>query len=267
MNLRLLVQTLRWNRIRLLAVGLAAFGWGALIPTIYVGFSDALKQLADSGAIPKELLSFGSGNFFTVPGALTLGLEHPLAIAFVGIFAVGASAGAVAGEREAGTLEVLLARPISRRELYTTLLAAAVILVGLIVAALLVGQVVGLAIQGLTGEVSLGWMPLVFLNGLLLWSAFAAFGMAASVSFDRLSPALGLTMAFVLINYFLEILGSLWRDVQWSQQYSLFHHFNPGKILEGVADPLDFALLAVATLVPVVYALIVFPRRDLAAPS
>lgn len=267
MNLRLLVQTLRWNRGRLLAVGLAAFGWGVLIPTIYVGFSDALKQLADSGAIPKELLSFGSGNFFTVPGAMTLGLEHPLAIAFVGIFAVGASAGAVAGEREGGTLEVLLARPISRRELYTTLMAAAVILVGLVVAALLVGQIVGLAIQGLTGEVSLGWMPLVFLNGLLLWSAFAAFGMAASVSFDRLSPALGLTMAFVLINYFLEILGSLWRDVQWSQQYSLFHHFNPGKILVGEADPLDFALLAAAILIPVAYALIVFPRRDLAAPS
>jgi ABC-2 type transport system permease protein len=267
LNLRLLVQTLRWNRVRLLAVGLAAFGWGALIPTIYIGFSDALKQLAESGAIPKELLSFGSGNFFTVPGALTLGLQHPMAIAFVGIFAVGVSAGAVAGERERGTLEVLLARPISRRELYTTLMTAAVILVGLVIAALLVGMIAGLALQSLTGEVSLGWMPLVFLNGLLLWAAFAAFGMAASVSFDRHAPALGLTMAYLLINYFLEILGSLWRDVQWSQQYSLFHHFNPGLILEGRADPFDFALLLVAIAIPVVYALAVFPRRDLAAPS
>ena len=110
-------------------------------------------------------------------------------------------------------------------------------------------------------------MPLVFVNGLLLWGAFAAFGLAASVSFDRLAPALGLTMAYLLINYFLEILGSLWRDVAWSQQYSLFHHFQPGKILTGDADPLDFLLLAAATVVPVVYALIVFPRRDLAAPA
>jgi len=267
MNLRILVQTLRWNRIRLLAVSLAAFGWGLLIPTIYVGFSDALRQLMNSGAIPRELLSFGSGNFFTVPGAMTLGLQHPLAIAFVGIFAVGASAGAVAGERERGTLEVLLARPISRRVLYATLMTSAVILVGLIVAALLVGQIAGLAVQGLTDEVSLGWMPLVFVNGLLLWSAFAAFGLAASVSFDRLSPALGLTMAYVLVNYFLEILGSLWRDVAWSQQYSLFHYFNPGKVLEGNASPFDFGLLILATAIPVIYALAIFPRRDLAAPS
>ncbi len=267
MNMRLLIQSLRWSRVRLVAVGLAAFAWGLLIPTVYVGFSDALKQLAESGTIPKELLSFGSGNFFTVPGALTLGLEHPLAIAFVGIFAVGASAGAVAGEREQGTLEVLLARPIARRELYVTLMVTAVILVGAIVAALLIGQIAGLALQNLTSEVSLGWMPLVFLNGVLLWTAFAAFGLAASVSFDRHSPALGLTMAYVLINYFLEILGSLWRDVAWSQPYSLFHHFNPGRILTGDADPLDFVLLAAATVIPVVYALIVFPRRDLAAPA
>jgi ABC-2 type transport system permease protein len=267
LNARLLAQTLRWNRVRLLAVGLAAFAWGAIIPTVYVAFADAFRDLVNSGTIPKELLNFGSGNFFSIPGALTLGLEHPLAIAFVGIFAIGASTGAIAGERERGTLEVLLARPISRRELYATVMTAAVILVGLVILALLLGQVFGLVLQGLTSEVSLGWMPLVFLNGLLLWSAFATFGMAASVSFDRLSPALGLTMAYLLINYFLEILGSLWRDVAWSQQYSLFHHFNPGKILTGQADPLDFLVLAAAAVLPVVYALIVFPRRDLAAPA
>lgn len=267
MNLRLLRQTLSWNRIRLLTVALAAIGWGFLLPTVYVGFSDALRQLAQSGAIPKELLNFGSGNFFTVPGALTLGLEHPLAIAFVGVFAVGASAGAVAGERERGTLEVLLARPISRRELYVTLLASALILVSLIIVALLVGEVIGLAFQNLTAQVSLGWMPLVFLNGLLLWSSFAAFGLAASVSFDRLGPALGVTLAYLLVNYFLEILGSLWRDVAWSQTYSLFHHFQPGKILTGDASGFDLLLLAAATALPIVYALLVFPRRDLAAPA
>ena len=87
------------------------------------------------------------------------------------------------------------------------------------------------------------------------------------MTFDRHAPALGVTMAYLLVNYFLEILGSLWRDVAWTQQYSLFHHFQPGKILTGTVDLFDFGLLAVAIAVPVVYALIVFPRRDLAAPS
>lgn len=267
MNTRLYLQTLRWNRVRLAVVVLASIGWGMLIPIVYVNFAEAFKELADSGVFPKELMNFGSGSLFTLPGALTLGLQHPLAIAFVGIFAVGSTVGAIAGEREGGTLEVLLARPISRRTLYLTIAAAATTLVGIVMLALLAGQLIGVSIQGVASEIDLVQMPLVFLNGLMLWSAFAAFGLAASVSFDRHAPAIGLTMAFVLINYFLEILGSLWRDVAWSQQYSLFHHFNPGDILTGKADAFDFVLLAAAIILPVAYALVVFPRRDLAAPA
>lgn len=267
MNLRLYLQTLRWNRARLAAIVVASVGWGMLIPVIYVNFADAFKQLANSGAFPRELMSFGSGSLFTLPGALTLGLQHPIAIALVAIFAVGSTVNAVAGEREGGTLEVLLSRPISRLRLYVTVAAALATLLAIVMLALLGGQLLGVAIQGVGDELDLGQMPLVFLNGLMLWAAFAAFGLAASVTFDRHAPALGLTMAYLLINYFLEILGSLWRDVSWSQEYSLFHRFNPGDILTGKADPLDFAVLAIAIVVPVAYALVVFPRRDLAAPS
>ena len=267
MNLRLYLQTLRWNRVRLAAIVVASVGWGMLIPVIYVNFADAFKQLANSGAFPKELLNFGSGSLFTLPGALTLGLQHPLAIAFVGIFAVGSTVGAIAGEREGGTLEVLLSRPIARPILYATVALACLTLIAIVLVALLGGQLIGVAIQGVGDELDLAQMPLVFLNGLMLWGAFAAFGLAASVSFDRHAPALGLTMAYLLVNYFLEILGSLWRDVDWSQQYSLFHHFNPGKILTGKTEPFDFVILGLAILIPVAYAMVVFPRRDLAAPS
>jgi ABC-2 type transport system permease protein len=237
------------------------------MPVIYSSFSDALKQLANSGTIPKEFFNFGSGSIFTLAGVMTIGIQHPLAIAFIGIFAVGSTTGAIAGERQRGTLEVLLARPLARRALYVTVGVAVVIMISLVLAALLLGQMAGVAIERLGAELDLVQMPLVFVNGLLLWSSFAAFGLAASISFDRLAPALGLTLAYVLVNYFLEILGSLWRDVAWSQAYSLFHHFQPGRILTGDVRPLDFLLLAATTVVPVVYALIVFPRRDLAAPA
>jgi ABC-2 type transport system permease protein len=245
----------------------AAFGWGLLIPIVYAEFSQMFRDMVSSGVIPENLMNFGSGSLFTLPGAITLGLQHPLAIAFLGIFAIGSTAGSIAGERERGTLEVLLARPISRTTLFVTLAVAILILLTLVLLALLGGQVAGVAIQGLTDELDLGAMPLVLANGLLLWGAFAAFGLAASVSFDRQGPALGLSLAYLLVNYFLEILGSLWTDVAWSQEYSLFHHFQPGEILQGNADTLDFVILGVAVVVPIVYALIVFPRRDLAAPA
>jgi hypothetical protein len=100
-----------------------------------------------------------------------------------------------------------------------------------------------------------------------MWGAFASVALAASVSFDRAGPALGVALGFLLVNYFFEILGSLWDAAEFLQPYSLFHHFDPGQILQGDADPLDFAICAVALVVPAVWALIVYPRRDLAAPA
>jgi ABC-type transport system involved in multi-copper enzyme maturation permease subunit len=264
---RLLAQTVRWQRVRLIVVVLAAFGWGLLIPVIYAAFSEVFRDMANSGVIPEELMNFGSGSLFTLPGAITLGFQHPLALAMLGIFAVGSSATAVAGERARGTLEVLLARPISRLALYASILAALLLVVLIVLLAILGGMIAGSVIQGITDEVDLGQMPLVVLNGFGLWAAFTTFGMAASVSFDRPGPAVGLTLAYLVLNYFLEILGSLWTDAAWTQEYSLFHHFNPGEILTGNLEPIDLAIVFTAAIIPVIYAFMVFPRRDLAAPA
>ena len=267
MSARLFRQTLRWQRARLIAVIVAGIAWGAIIPVIYSEFSDLFKDLAGSGALPENLMNFGSGSLFTLPGSITLGLQHPLAIAMLGIFAVGSSAMAVAGERDRGTLEVLLARPISRTTLYVSLLIALLLAVLVVLAAILGGMIGGAAFIGIVDELDLGQLPLVLVNGFGLWAAFTTFGLAMSVTFDRPGPAVGLALAYLLVNYFLEILGSLWTDAAWTQEYSLLHHFDPGAILTGDLDPIDLVIVYVAALVPIVYALLIFPKRDLAAPA
>lgn len=267
MNTTLFARTLAWQRTRLIVVVLAAFGWGVLIPIFYTGFSDVVRDLANSGAFPEELLSFGSGSLFSLPGAVTLGLQHPFAIALLGIFAAGATATAIAGERQRGTLEVLLARPLSRPTVYVSIGLALLLTVALVLAALLGGFVAGAATQGILDDLPAQHLPMVFLNGFLLWGAFATFGLAASVTFDRTGPAIGLSLAYLLINYFFEILGSLWADAAWTQEYSLFHHWQPTEILKGALDPIDLVIVGIAFVVPIVYALAVFPRRDLAAAS
>ena len=267
MSARLFRQTLRWQRVRLLIVVVVGIAWGVLIPVIYNEFSGVIRDLANSGAFPQEMMNIGSGSLFTLPGSITLGLQHPLALAMIGIFAVGASATAVAGERARGTLEVLLARPISRTALYTSILIALLLLVLLVLSAILGGMIGSATALGIVDELDLGQLPLVLLNGFGLWAAFTTFGLAMSVSFDRPGPAIGLTLAWLLLHYFLEILGSLWADAAWSQEYSLLHHFDPGAILSGDLDPIDLVIVYAAAIIPVVYALLVFPKRDLAAPA
>ena len=267
MNGRLFRQTLRWQRVRLAIVVVAGIAWGALIPVIYDAFSDVFQEMANSGMLPEELMNFGSGSLFTLPGSMTLGFQHPLAIAMIGIFAVGASATAVAGERARGTLEVLLARPISRTTLYISILLALLVAVLIVLVAIVSGMVGSASFIGVSDEIDMGQLPLVVLNGFGLWAAFTTFGLAMSVTFDRPGPAIGLSLAFLLINYFLEILGSLWTDAAWTQEYSLLHHFQPGEILTGELDPIDLIIVFVAAVIPIIYALLVFPRRDLAAPA
>jgi ABC-2 type transport system permease protein len=263
----LFTRTLAWQRTRWIIVSLALFGWGLLIPVFYTAFSDVIRDLANSGAFPEELLSFGSGSLFSLPGAVTLGTQHPIAIAMIAVFAVGATSLAIAGERQRGTLEVLLARPLSRTAVYASIALALLLVIAVVVAALIGGFVTGAALQGVLDDLPVEHLPMVWLNGFLLWGAFATFGLAASVTFDRAGPAIGLTLAYVLVHYFFEILGSLWEAAEWTQEYSLFHHFNSTEILGGAVEPVDLLICGLAFVIPIAYALIVFPRRDLAAPA
>ena len=69
------------------------------------------------------------------------------------------------------------------------------------------------------------------------------------------------------MSYFLQILGSLWPDAKGLQPYSLFHYLQPKDVLAGLPDPTDVAILGAVMGIAVVAALVIFPRRDLAAPS
>ena len=267
MNGALLVQTWRWQSVKLAIVSLCALAWGWLLPFFYAQFSDSIRTLAAENPVFQRLSNFGSGSLLTLPGTVTLGTEHPIAIALLGIFAIGMGAVAVAGERQRGTLEVLLARPLPRRGLVLTLTVALFGLIALVMAVMLAGMAIGALTQGILPQMNVSRLPLVWLNGFLLWAAFGTFALATSVSFDRGGPAIGLSLAYLMLNYFLEILGSFVPGARWTQEYSLFHHFQPTEILTGAADPFDFVLLVVVGLVPLIYALIAFPRRDLPAPG
>ncbi len=267
MNGPLFRQTWRAQRLKLTVVSVALVVWGFLLPLIYARFGSQFQTLMDSGIIPAQFARFSGGDIFSLPGSIALGLIHPIAIILTSVFAVGFSASAIAGERQRGTLEVALARPIARRTLYLTLLGAVFGFVATTVAALLLGSVAGATFAGVIGELALRHVPLLWLNGVLLFGSFAAVGLAASASFDRAAPALGITLGFVVLMYFFDILGSLWPAADLLQPYSLFHYLKAKAILVGTASPFDDATLAAVIVGAVAWALLAFPRRDLAAPS
>jgi ABC-type transport system involved in multi-copper enzyme maturation permease subunit len=266
-NGALLRHTWRLQRTKLAIVSIALTVWGFLLPVIYARFGSQFTALTESGLLPKQFARFAGGDVFSLAGAIALSFIHPIAISLTSVFAVGFSASAVAGERQRGTLEVALSRPISRRGLYLSLLAASFGFIAITVAAQLAGSIGGATFAGVVNELALRNLPLLWLNSVLLFGAFAAIALAASTSFDRLTPALGVTLGIMITMYVLDVLGSLWPAAEVLQPYSLFHYLKARAILNGLGASFDMVVLSSVILVAMAWALVVFPRRDLAAPS
>ena len=267
MSIRLLRRTWASQRVKLLAVAVSLLIWGTLMPIVYEAFKEQIQFVLGSGVIPQQLAQFGGGDLFSLAGTIAVGFIHPIAVALSLVFALGFAVAAIAGERQRGTLEVLLARPLSRRRIYLTFLFATVMFVAVVTAAEVGGTIIGTALGGALGELRPDRLVAMWLNGVLVYSAIGAVSLAASVSFDRLAPALSLTLGFVLVSYFLEIIGSLWTAAKGLQPYSLFHYLDPRGALNGTTTVADWVVPLAVLLVAIAVALIVFPRRDLAAPS
>jgi ABC-2 type transport system permease protein len=260
-------HVVRQQRLRLLIVVAALTGWGMFMPVVYATFGVEMQDFVRQFPALQQFMHFGGGDLFTLSGSIAVGYIHPISIALLAVFAIAFPLSGVAGERQRGTLENVLARPVSRTSYYLTLLVAATLFIGLAVAATLVGTVIAAAAVNVLDELQLANLPSLWLNGVLLYFAIAAICFAASVSFDRMGPAASVALAIVLIAYTLQIIGSLWPDAEWLQPYSLFHYLQPDLVLREGLQVFDSALLLVVGGLAVAYALIVFPRRDLAAPT
>jgi ABC-2 type transport system permease protein len=263
-------RTLVAGRWRLLAVAAGLATWGFLLPVIYATFGAEIRRLVEGGYFANlldALTAIGGGSVFTLGGSIALSFIHPIPIALVAILGIGHPVAALAGERQRGTLEVLLARPISRQRVYGTALAATMVFVVAALAADLAGVVAGAFLFGVSDELEPARLLMAWANAVFLFTTLGALALAASASFDRVAPALGVVLAFAIVSYAVELLGALWPDIAGLRPWSFFHYFRPAEIMAGEASPADPVVLAGITVVSVAYGLWIFPRRDLAAPS
>ena len=267
LNRALAARTWRAQRSRVALVCLALAGWSFLMLVVYATFGRQLGLLLDTGIIPAPLLRLLGADPFSLTGAIALGWVHPIAIGLFVLFPLGLGAAMIAGERQRGTLEVLLSRPVSRRTLFLTHLATLAAIALLTVVAALAGTILGALAWGIAVELDPGRMAILGLNTWLFLVALASIALAASASFDRMAGPVGIVIALLLVGYLLEVLGTLWPDAAFLQPLTPFHYLRPLEVLGGRQVRVDMAVLAVLAVAATGYGLWAFPRRDLAAPS
>lgn len=267
MNIVLLRRTISAHRLLLISTGAAMLVWGAILPVIFATFGKELGDLVRGNALLSQFAQFGGGDIFSLAGTIALGFVHPFTLLLMGIVAIGFPATAIAGEREKGTLEVTLARPISRRGLVATLFVAGLLFLAMLLALHLLGSYVGSFITGVGDELDVGRMAQVWLSGWLLFVAFMSLAFATSAMSDRLGPALGVPLAFVLVNYLANAIGSIWPDAAWLQDWSMFNLVKAQQVLTQGLTLSDIAITAGFAVLFMAFTLVAFPRRDIPAPS
>jgi beta-exotoxin I transport system permease protein len=176
------------------------------------------------------------------------------------IFAIGAGSGAVAGEEEKGTLDLLLANPLRRRDYVVQRFLALTLLVAALGIALLAAVAIGAAAVDL--EIPFGRLVAatvsVTLLALFVGSLALAIGAAIPGRARAIAVAAGIAVGAWLLDGFGQAVDALepWRPL--SPYYQALGR-NP--LREGAAWS-GWAILVAASIVLVVVGAVGLERRD-----
>lgn len=179
------------------------------------------------------------------------------------VFGIALGARAVGGAEEDGTLELLLANPVSRRRVLLERYGTVVLLNVVLVAATLAVTLATGAPVGAIDGIPLGWLVGAFVAVLLLGVLHATIAFAVGAATGRRGRAIAVAAAVAVAGYLVEGLAQAAEPLEPVQAISPFHWLLERNMLgEGIAWqaiwlPLLVTIALVATAVPL------FERRDL----
>jgi beta-exotoxin I transport system permease protein len=267
-----MLSNVLWKTLR--DTGRAFFWWAlgliglvALMVSVYPSVRDneALNKLVhDYPEALKGFVAFG-GELDYVSGAGYLGSELfslmvPLLLL---IAAIGAGARGLAGEEEAGTLDLLLANPVTRRRVAADKLGALVLEVVALGLVLLVALLIGTRAVGL--GVSAGHLSAATVSAVLLATGYGAIALLVGAATGHRARAVGSTAALVVAAYVLNGLAPLVGALEWLQKFSPFYHYAGSDPLRHGLSAVHVGVLVAILIVAGVLGPVAFDRRDLEA--
>jgi len=244
------------------------------------------------GKLMQTLMGGDSVDFTRSLDMLSIGYVHPLVAAILCVWAVGRAAGAIAGEIDRGTMELLLAQPLARWRVVLAHFCVDVVTIPLLCLGMWGGNWLGIAVFG---QITLGTDgggsqlridPRVFLPALVCVAAllFSVSGLTMWLSAGGRfrGRVLGGAVLLILVQFLVNVIGQLWPAVEPLRKLTVFYYYAPQNVLlkqtwmvrfafpwsaEGPAFLVNGTLVLVGVgTVGYLLALGTFCRRDVPAP-
>lgn len=244
------------------------------------------------GKLIQTMMGGESINFASATDMLSIGYVHPLMQTIFCIWAIGRAAGAVSGEIDRGTMELLLSQPIPRYRVILAHLCVDALTIPVLCLSLWAGNWLGIGLFGqiATGPVSgtgkLHVDPRMF--GYALWNvaalifAVCGYTMWLSTRGRFRGKVMGLAVLVTLLQFLVNVIGQLWDAVAPLRPFTVFYYYQPQQIILAHRWTIDLGqawnqgqplfavnVLAVLFMVGSVgygLAFWTFCRRDLPAP-
>ena len=257
-------KTLRDQRRALVWWGLGFVGtvlmYAAFWPNVRQNAEQLTKYIKDMPDVVRNLI--GGVDFATPEGYVQSELFSFIAPILLLVYAVGAGARSIAGEEEAGSLDLLLSTPVRRSRVllgkFGAMLAATFGLVLVMwLSVLAVGPLFDLR-PNLTGLTAMS------INTFLLGLGFGTVALAIGAGTGSKGLAIGVPSGIALVTF---ILNALAPSVDWLEPARLlspFYYYSGSQPILNGLDPVHALALAAITVVALGVALWVFERRDLA---
>jgi ABC-2 type transport system permease protein len=242
------------------------------------------------GRIVKTLIGGENISLFRVKDALSIGYVHPLTQVILCVWAIGRAAGAIAGELDRGTMELLLAQPVPRYRVILAHFCVDVLTILLLCLSLWAGNWLGVwfvgphEVNALTNERGSAISPMIFWPALpnvaALLFALSGFTMWLSARGRFRGRVLGAAVFIILFQFLVNLIGQIWDAVAVLRPFTVFFYYQPqqiilnglwsadlGTVWNGVGIHLNvIAVLATVGVIGYGLALWTFCRRDLPAP-
>jgi ABC-2 type transport system permease protein len=245
------------------------------ISQVVTGDGKAFEKVLLRGPtkVSQAALGWGELNFDRPNDFLSIGLLHPAVLVLSLVWGVGRAAGAVAGELDRGTMELLLSQPVPRHRLIVAHFLVDCVALPVLCLAFFAGTQFGLAtvgpfqpnfaamddlinsaaaekgggvttfLAGVVNKAKLEAKPLEvdgmrelagLANTLALMFAFSGTTMALSALGRSRWRVIALAVLIAFVMFVANTIGQLWEPAAWARPLTFFFYYQPQKaMLEG----------------------------------
>lgn len=264
--IRLTLRTRRlaifWFDFGILALGLLIMGLWPLFAENWDDLTQAMGGSEVFGGTQVEGASAQQNTFYSYfSSQYTSTLMLVLAY-----FGVWFGAGLITRDFGSGTLDVLLAAPMSRTRFLLSRMAALLVLTTVVIAASYVAILLGAVIWA--REVDLGALELlvVHLQMLVFTLAVAGGGLLLATLILQPGRTYGLAAGIIVIMFVLLLVADIASNLEWLEKVSIFGYWNPvDQLGPGDFTWRDTLVLGVTAVVTAAISLVLFRRRDIVA--